>query len=92
MSHASIQNSRDALQENEQVIETLRNRVKELESSLQQDGKSDSSDNHGSERTWSASKVTFSEVNTLLIENGQRQSSSVNGSATNINIADGAHN
>lgn len=83
LSHASLQNSKDALKDNEQVIESLRNRVKELESSLQQDGKLDSSEDHERERMWSAPKVTFSEVNTLIIENGDG-STSIQGSSDNI--------
>ena len=83
LSHASPNHSRnkEALKENEQLIESLRNRVKELESSLQQDETLDSSGDHSSDRKMSTSKVTFSEVNTLILKNGQ---SSVNGSMNNI--------
>ena len=75
---------KEALRDNERMIETLRNRVKELESSLQQDGVLNSSGEHNAERKLSMPKVTFSEDNTLILKNNQRNSSSVNGSINDL--------
>ena len=85
MSHVSMQANKEALKENERVIETLRSRVKELETSLQQDGKSylkGESDSGIDERK---SSVTFSESKTLVIKNGHRSyTSSIDGNLDNI--------
>ena len=83
LSHGSMQTNKDALKENERVIESLRNRVKELESSLELDGNLDSSGDHDGDRTWSTSKVTFSKVSTLIFEN-DHGNTSVEGSLNNI--------
>lgn len=78
------QTGKEVLKENERVIETLRNRVKELESSLQQDGPLNSSGEHTADRKLSMPKVTFSEDNTLILKNAQPKTSSVNGSINNL--------
>lgn len=84
LSHTSV-NNKEALKDNERVIETLRNRVKELESSLQQDGKlTFDGDSQSVERKGSVAKVTFSELNTLVINNDHSHTSSANGSINNI--------
>ena len=80
-SHSSLQTNKESLKENERIIESLRNRVKELETSL---GKSDSDDCENNGRKLSISKVTFSEVKTLIIENGRSHTSSVSGSLDNV--------
>ena len=84
LSHTSLSN-KEALKEKERLIESLQNRVKELESSLQQDGMVDSGGaDYAGDRKLSVSKVTFSEVNTLIFKNGQHHTSSVSGSLNNI--------
>ena len=71
LSHPSLSH-KEALKEKERLIESLQNRVKELESSLQQDA--DSGGDYAGDRKLSASKVTFSEVNTLMFKNDQHHS------------------
>ena len=83
LSHPSLSN-KEALKEKEQLIESLQNRVKELESSLQHDGMLDSGGEYAGDRKLSASKVTFSEVNTLMFKNDQHHTSSVSSSSTSI--------
>ena len=82
LSHTSP-SRKEALKENERLVESLRNRVKELESSLKQDGMQDSDGSHRADRKLSTSKVTFSEVNSLTLRNNEYHTSS-NGSMNNI--------
>ena len=81
LSHPSL-SPKEALKEKERLIESLQNRVKELESSLQQDA--DSGGDYAGDRKLSASKVTFSEVNTLIFKNDQCHTTSVSSSSTSI--------
>ena len=83
LSHTSLSH-KEALKEKERLIESLQNRVKVLESSLQHDGMLDSGGDYAGDRKLSASKVTFSEVNTLIFNNNQHRTSSVSGSLNNI--------
>lgn len=85
LSHQSQQSNKEALKENERVIESLRNRVRELESSLPLDEKFEcGGEDKNNDRKLSLTKVTFSEVNTLIIENGQSRTASSVGSLNNI--------
>lgn len=70
------QGSREIIKDNEHVIKTLRDRVSELESSLEEVKDRTLS-------TSSTSKVTFSEVDTLIIEQDV-QRSSVSGSSSAV--------
>ena len=82
LSHTSLSH-KEVLKEKERLIESLQNKVKELESSLQHDGMPDSGGDYAGDRKLSASKVTFSEVNTLVFKNDQHISS-VSGSLDDI--------
>ena len=90
LSHVSMQGNKEVLKENERLIETLRSRVKELETSLQQDRKWELSSESYNGRDERKCSVTFSE--TLVIKNGHRSfTSSIDGNLDNVVKDNDAH-